>query len=273
MPAKRVSEPIKVVESSPKEIPSPKLEKIPELETIEEVNSWFNEKYPFKIKLLETGEGFHGDEINAKSGETWLGLFEDKGEFYLRSTKLKVKRVHDPIVDEDIKIKTGKSVEASGKNEPLFLTKNAANLSEGKVSTIFKGVTWNEYDKNPALKDLYSDEVFTYIKKDFNQTYEIAGKKLRLSVIEAKNKDNQKILALTLDSDRKRQVLHTIYADGYPELGTLFWIGDLDRDGGADFYLELFEHENSSVKVLFLSSQADKDKLVKKVAYFWTSGC
>jgi hypothetical protein len=273
LPTKKVSEPIKVVESQPKEVSLPMPEKTPEIETIEEVNSWFNEKNPFKIKLLETGEGFHGDEIEAKNGEIWLGLFEEKGKFYLQSTKLKIKRVHDPIVDENIKIKTGKNVEVSNNKDPIFLVKNADKLREGEVLTTFKGITDNEYYKNPELEMLNIDEVLTYIKKDFNKTYDIAGKKIKLSVIEAKNKDDQKILALTLFSDGKHQILHTIYAEDNPELGTLFWIGDLDRDGNADFYLGLFEHYNSNVKVLFLSSQAEKDKLVKKVAYFWTTGC
>lgn len=120
LPTKRVPESVKVVESFPKEAFPPKLEKIPELETIEEVNSWFDEKYPFKMKLLETGEGFHGDEIDAKNGETWLGLFEERGQFYLRPTKLKIKRVYDPIVDEDVKKKTGKNVKVNTKNESIF---------------------------------------------------------------------------------------------------------------------------------------------------------
>src|SRR5262245_10920857 len=33
----------------------------------------------FTIKLQETGEGFHGDEVNAKNNETWLGLFNKNG--------------------------------------------------------------------------------------------------------------------------------------------------------------------------------------------------
>lgn len=274
LPTKRVSQSVKIEDSFPKEVAPSQPEKIPEPEIIEEVNTWFDEKYPFKMKLLETGEGFHGDEIRAKNGETWLGLFEDQGQFYLRSTKLKIKRVHDPIVDENIKIKTGKSVEVSGKKNPLFLLNNSANLSEGKVPTFFKGVTLEEYDKNPVFKELHSDEVLTEIKKGFNQTYEIADRKFKLNVIEAKNKENEKILALALESDGKRQILHTIYFDGeYSQLGILYWVGDLDKDGMPDFYLELFEHENVVNKVLFLSSPAEKDKLVKKVAYFWITGC
>jgi hypothetical protein len=274
LPTEKCCVPIRIPNTIPTEILESQFEAKPDLETIEEVNSWAEkENYPFKIKLLENGDGYHGAEIDAKNGETWLGLFEEKGEFFLRSTKLKIKRVYDPIMGAEDYKKTGKSVEVTGKKTPLFLVKNAAFLAEGKISTVFKGVTWDEYYDNPETKDLPLEEVLTFIRKDFSQVYEIAGKQIELKVIEAKNKDGDKILALTLKSDGKRQILHTIYADGYPELGTLYWIGDLDRDGRPDFYLELFEHENVNNKVLFLSSPADKDKLVKKVAYFWTTGC
>lgn len=274
LPTKRSNKPIEIQNTIQTEISKSRSVTNQDLETIEEVNSWSErDKYPFNVKLLETGEGFHGAEINAKNGEIWFGLFEESGDFFLRSTKLKIKRVHDPIMGYEDKKKTGKSVEVSAKKEPVFLVNSAASLGEGKVSTIFKGVTWNEYYDKFEQKDLPMDEVMTFIRKDFSQSYQAGNKKIELKVIEAKNKDNRKILALTLTSDGKRQILHTIYADNYPELGTLFWIGDLDRDGRADFYFVLFESENVSNKVLFLSSPAEKDKLVKKVAYFWTTGC
>ena len=65
------------------------------------------------IKLLETGEGFHGDEIFAKSGESWLGLFENKHGFFLKRAKVKIRRVYDPVVDgyeNAVSRKTGKNV-------------------------------------------------------------------------------------------------------------------------------------------------------------------
>src|SRR5688572_5798635 len=55
-----------------------------ELKTDKENDFWQEEdESNFKIKLLETGEGFHGDEIQAKSGETWLGLFKEKNKYNL----------------------------------------------------------------------------------------------------------------------------------------------------------------------------------------------
>ncbi|HLM01689.1 MAG TPA: hypothetical protein VK400_11590 [Pyrinomonadaceae bacterium] len=241
-----------------------------ELETVEENdNHDYGGNYPFKIKLLETGDGFHGDEVPAKDGETWLGLFNENGRHFLRPTKVKIRRVYDPIVDDEEKHpkrKTGKSVEVNDKANPVFLLKNSEKLRAGEVATLFRGVTFEEIVE-------YSDEM-TSLKKGFFHEYEIGGKKYTLRVKEAKTEEGERVLALMLEGEGKRQILHTTNVNEYSEeLGALFWVGDLDRDGKPDFYMELYVHENVSHKNLFFSAPAAKDKLVKKVAYFWTTGC
>ncbi len=57
------------------------------------------------------------------------------------------------------------------------------------------------------------------------------------------------------------------------DLGNLYWVGDLDRDGKPDFFTNLYLNENGDYLNLYLSSRAKKGKLVKKVAVFATSGC
>ncbi len=273
LPTREITEPIQVSETISKNIPVPQAKKMSEPETIEEVSNYIGrKKYPFEIKLLETGEGFHDAEVDAKSDEIWLGLFQENDKFYLRSTKLKIKRVFDSIVDENEGKKTGKNVDVKSKTKPLFLLKNAGVL-EGEVSTLFRGVTWEEYFNDGEKSKLYSDDVLTVLKKGFVQKYEFGGQKYELKVIEAKNKEGYKILALVLENEETRQILHTQYDGDKHNLGTLFWVGDLDRDGKPDFYLDLFEGENVNNNVLFLSSKAEKGKLIKKVAYFWTTGC
>ncbi|HEX8735867.1 MAG TPA: hypothetical protein VF721_11115 [Pyrinomonadaceae bacterium] len=242
-----------------------------EPETVEENNNWdYEENYPFKIKLLETGEVFHGDEVAAEDGETWLGLFKaENGKHFLRPTKIKIRRVHDQIVNDEKKYpkrKTGKSVGTDDKTAPLFLLKNAENLRAGEITTLFRGVTVEEIVE-------YSDEM-TKLKKGFFHEYEIGGKKYTLQVKEAKTGDGKKILALILEGAGRRQILHTVNQAEYSEeLGALFWVGDLDRDRKPDFYMELYINDNMDYKNLFLSAPASKGKLVKKSAYFWTTGC
>jgi hypothetical protein len=78
---------------------------------------------------------------------------------------------------------------------------------------------------------------------------------------------------LFLEGGGRRQILHTMNVANSDSLGALYWVGDLDRDEQPDFYMELYVHDNVSNKNLFLSAPAGKNELVKKVAYFWTTGC
>ncbi len=244
----------------------------PKLEIIEQEDNWINEEgYPHKMRLLETGLGFHGDEVKAKSGEKWLGLFQDGDKFVLKSTKLKIKRVHDGITDdEETGNKTGKEVKVNEDSEPIFLLKNSG-LKSREVQTIFRG---NRYEEMPEDSDLSYDEFLTSMYKGFFKEFKFSGKNYSLKVIEALNKDNEKIFALVLEGLGKRQVLHSVDAiHNEGTLGTLYWIGDLDGDEKPDFYMTPSVHYNVKNRVLFLSSKANKNNLLGKVAYFWTTGC
>lgn len=223
-----------------------------EQKTIEEIVDWKEEDdSKFKIKLLETGEGFHGDQINAKSGEIWLGLFKENGAYLLRSTKIKVRLVRDEMVDE-IGRKTGKNVSVNGKNQPIFLLKKADMLREGEVKMLFY---------NPEGEELASFE------KPFVAEYEINNKKYTLR---AERIDNS--AKFTLETENVKQILYSVDRMG-DATWSLSWVGDLDGDGKLDVFADLNDFYNFSERRLFLSSQAEKGKLVKQVANFWTSGC
>lgn len=221
-------------------------------EVLEENNDWENEDgSKFIIKILETGEGFHGDEIEAKSGETWLGLFKENDDYCLRSTKIKIRRVRDGVIDE-IGEKTGKSVRVNGKHIPIFLVKNAELLKAGKIKTVF-------YNS--------SDEDSTSLQNGFVRNYEINNYKYILRVEGEVNSSK-----LTLESGSKKQILFSL--DRMRDATwNLIWVGDLDGDGKLDIYADLPTFYNFSERRLFLSSQPENDKLIKQVAVFHTSGC
>ncbi len=247
-------------------LPSPPIEPKVEPEILEESNNWKDEvEQKFKIKLLETGEGFHGDQIEAKSGETWFGLFKENDKYFLRSTRIKVRRVKDVVVDDDGE-RTGKNVSVKGKNQPIFLLKNAEMLSEGKISTLF----WI----NSADETNNEDAEPTSLTQGFVKQYKFGERKYVLRVKTGINKKREKIMTLVLEGDGKSQVLHSIINDEEGDyLGSVDWVGDLDRDGKPDFYFDLYINDNVEYKNLFLSSQAKNEKLIKKAAYFLTTGC
>ncbi len=258
---KKVSTPPVIVKEVLPDLPKPLIETKPEI--IEENNEWQEESdFDFKIKLLETGEGFHGDEIEAKSGETWLGLFREGNSFSLRSTKIKVNQVHDDIVDKKPRQKTGKSVSVAGKNQPIFLMKNAGFLKQGKV----KSLLYSDVDQ-------YSDE--TNISNVTRKTFNLNNVNYNLFVTTDNSEKGDYLdetSKLILSDGKTEQIIYS--QERCSDCGWgVYWVGDLDGDGKLDLYLDLSDHYNVTGKCLFLSSQAEKGELVKEVARFRTVGC
>lgn len=236
-------------------------------DVLEEINESDDINRNFKIKLLETGDGFHGEQVNAKSGETWLNLFNKGNKFYLKKTKIKIQQVFDTVVDdENKKEKTGKTVTVAN-NPSIFLLKKADFLKEGEIESYFGR-------SHPEDDDAEENIDYLSLKVGFSKDFVIDGEKYNLRVKKGLNQNKEKIIALVLENNEISQTLHSLkYFDDNDYLGTLFWVGDLDRDKKPDFYLDLYIHDNLEDRYLFLSTKAARGKLVEKVANFWTNGC
>lgn len=262
LPTKKASISIETPTLTQEKLPEISIEQTIEQQAATEIIDWQEEdESKFTIKLLETGEGFHGDQIIGKSGEIWLGLFNEKSRYFLRSTKLKVRRVHDVVTDgEDKNIKTGKDVSVSGKNQPVFLLKNAKMLRDGEVKTVFINQSDEERE---GLKNGYQRDF------KFNSEFYSLRVENKISSEEYPGKGSK----LILSHNGKEQILSYL-KDGCNDcFWYLYWAGDIDLDGKLDFYFDLSWHYNVIDRKLFLSSQAEKGKLVKQVANFWTNGC
>lgn len=208
------------------------------------------------IQILETG-GFHGEEVSAKTGETWLGLYKTGETYTLLPSVLTVEYFHDAIIDNDENDKTGMEVKVLGQTEPILLIKGTGFTQSRVVPTVFGGVE--------------------QIKTDFDKTFDFSGEKYRLKVeTEKPNKDFPEYLnktsKLVLTKGKTTQILYA--PDECNDcVWQMNWVGDLDGDGKLDFYLYLTYHYNVAMKKLFLSSDAESGKLVKEVAEFTTAGC
>lgn len=263
-----ISKPEIVKEKISPKVLKQKVPREPNLEVVDEETNWFDaQEASFQLSLLETG--YHNeDDVSAHSGENWLGLFRENNRYMLKRTKLKISRVHQHCGDEGKPNKRGKDVGIVGNGKPEFLIKDS-DLSEGKVKTFFRGNRWVE---KPEGLGMSFDKYQTTLEKGFSQEYEFNGIWYSLKVIEVLTKENYKTLALVLEGDGIRQVLHTGVSEN-GGTGILYWAGDLDRDERPDFYIGFNPHMVMHVAMLYLSSEAEPNQLAKGVAVYWSSGC
>jgi len=209
---------------------------------------------PTQISLIETGE-FHGEEISAKSRERWLGLFPTAGGYALLPTTLKVEAVHDPVSDENSRIKTGKKVSVNRATKPVFLLKGANMLKRGAVTAV------SSDDKNLGN----GETINLKLGDNHYQLKVVSNDPTPASHLMPNSK-------LLLTVGEVSQLLFSV-AEHDDAGWALLWAGDLDGDGKLDLYMDLNTHYNTSQRRLFLSTQATSGKLVKEVAVFSTAGC
>jgi hypothetical protein len=217
------------------------------------------------VRLVETG-GFHGDEVSARTGETWLGLYVSGGRSALVPSVLTVEPADDVVVDEGPWQMTGKVVSVNRKSDPLFLISGAGALKPGPVVT--------SRARSLTLADT-SDVRVT-----------LAGARYRLKV-STRNRSGSPATflddaRLVLSKGNVAQVIYDLRGEGDAGDGSgrretvewkLLWAGDLDGDRRLDLYVQVSWNYNVVQHKLFLSSRAGAGRLVREAAEFRVSGC
>lgn len=221
------------------------------------------------VRLVETG-GFHGSEVSARTGETWLGLYVSKGRSTLLPSVVRVTPGHDPVVDDEPWQKSGKDVYVNRKPDPVFLISGTDALKPGPVLT--------SHARETALTNA-SDLRLRLAGEEYG---------LRISTKDTSTVSTAEFLddaKLVLSKGGVSQVIYELRAEGdLPgTLGEgdrtetnewkLLWAGDLDGDRKLDLYVQVSWHYNIVQHKLFLSTRAGAKRLVREVAEFHISGC
>lgn len=196
-------------------------------------------------ELMMAGWLQPGDVIG-KTGDTWLGLYATKEGYELMQTTI---TVNDSEWADGIMVKY---VNVNRHGEPIFLIRGIPSLSEGLVRGSFYGKT--EITPRLGLR-LKLDDLYDLLAVNDTQ------------------RDGGRIFRITLKKGSVYQIIASI-DDMDPEgTATVLWAGDLDRDGKLDHFFYFSDGKTfRGGYTLFLSSQADEGKLVKRVVSFSVQG-
>ncbi len=213
------------------------------------------------IPLLYTGS-FHSDEVWKNADKmAWIGLFFSGKNYYLASSKIKIEKVHDEVVDADNE-KTGWEVSTSQKDSCIFLTKPQSFLKASHVTSL--GFTQKELIPNDTLSFSYKGINYqlyaTGIQTNYPESDEITYKDYRL------------FIQTEIEGKKLITLLETIESfDG--AIPSVLFVGDIDGDGIVDLFLNMTNHYNAFEPTLYLSKPAEKGSLLKKIAWHTSVGC
>ena len=113
------------------------------------------------IDVLEMDGLYRESEVIAKSGETWLALFEQNGKYSLKNSKATVMRKRTTIFpgDEyDVRLTFDKP------GVPIIALKNFKTIRPGPVTTVYHRPSWKEIER----RNLPIEAMKTGFKRDFN---------------------------------------------------------------------------------------------------------
>ncbi len=216
----------------------------------DEDQTYYPSDFENKSILIVPNIDFHGDgreEIEAKS--EWMGLFKTKSGFYLKNVKANVKKVYDPISDNENGPYSGVKVVPSINKGCELLLNPIGGMKEGELNcflskekTMFPGdeISFNCNNSNYQILCLGNET-----SKDENA--EIKGYKL---IISSDKQDESKILMEVPPSN-----------EYVPNRISVYLIALIDNDNVPDLVLKL----NNEDYFLYLSSYANEGEIVTPV--------
>ena len=187
--------------------------------------------------------------------KTWVGLFSNDNDNSVTcyKTKLKMKPIHSPMVDEEGEM-SGIKIYCEGyANDPMLLIAGI-EIPENMQIESYKGL------KNRLLPGESMQLGDNTIKAlgTMDEYDRVRDYKLLITGI----KNGTSIEQIFLEQD---------YFDD--SMIRFIWAGDIDKDGFPDLFLDISYKYSFSNPALFLSSKAGDNELLKLVAEIMLFGC
>ncbi len=211
---------------------------------------------PAGTRILRTGV-FHGNEVQAESGERWFGLVRNEDGLRLVGAPIQVTAVNDAVMDEDPDERSGREVRVDLEEDPIVLLAGS-DWSDRPVPTV--DYEWNWEAPAEPLQVTFAGKSYEVLAEWDGDGQPFGSKPLTN-------------FRLRLQTEGRTQDLVTpewCCDEAFPRV---VWAGDLDQDGALDLLVEASYHYNVSTYVLFLSTAAVEGDLMGKVATFTSTGC
>lgn len=209
---------------------------------------------------------FHGDETVARDGERWLALVADDTGARLRSVRVRVKPVHDVVLDADDGPATGRIVESvSGPAGAAIAYVRGPGLREGAVARAIV-TELPPIDRLGRSRLRLGDREYTLSTRCTPVAAIADGYRCTIELAQG---DRRQVLA-EMAGTREQDGSLLIGDEASP---SLLFAGDLDGDGALDLLYDVTDHYNVTAPTLFLSGAAGAGELVHAVAEQRTTGC
>ena len=241
-----------------KEIKKEEVTEIPDTSSVEEIapiEESFEEEVEFKnnfdILLLRSYRDWEGKNEANSLTKNWIDLNKKGDKYFLSKADYKRKSDYDPCTGDSTKV-----IESKNKTL-LFMDFPELKLGEIKSLKISKKKIWPkektsftyndiEYFLRAEGKVLSSEKVHTDEGSEIFQVVE-----------------NYKLYISTKDIPEKLLLKEESFNDTFVEL---LFAGDIDQDGKLDFIFQANRNYEEERVILFLSSKAEKENVVKKVS-------
>ena len=187
--------------------------------------------------------------------KTWVGLFSNDKDNSVTcyKTKLKMKPIHSPMVDDEGEM-SGIKIYCEGyDNDPMLLIAGI-EIPENMHIDSYKGL------KNRLLPGESMQLGDNTIKA--SGTVDECGRVRNYKLLITGIKNGTSIEQIFLEQDHFDDAMIQI-----------IWAGDIDKDGFPDLYLDISYKYSFSNPALFLSSKAGDNELLKLVADIKLFGC
>ena len=206
----------------------------------------------FKTLLPTTYRIDKNDDPTKDLSNDWFDLFEKDGNYYLEKAVYSISNGYDECAGTDTK-----AIETK-KNTLLLL--DYKKLTTGKVDNLLinKKYIWPNENVTFEFKNTsYTFRAEGDIKTTENRTDDKEENEVWHNV------ENYKLYVKTSDTNEQLIISEDNFNDTFV---VLIFVGDIDRDGKLDFIFEANRDYEEKRVIQFLSSEAEKNKIVKKVS-------